>query len=112
MTTFWVYISLGLCYGEQGKYLLGARGLCQGHRIKASGQDWIHTELAQHIIRIRTSILKPKKYWLAGRGPIFKQGEKSDGRLYEGTSRNYNRLREALSRKESSWFVCNTLCAP
>ena len=92
-----VYISLGWCYGEQGKYLQAQEAFAKAIELRPQAKIG-YTELAQYYYTDK-DLYPQTEEMLAKALAHFNKVRKVTGDYNEGTRRNYNRLREVLSRK-------------
>ena len=92
-----VYISLGWCYGEQGKYLQAQEAFAKAIELRPQAKIG-YTELAQYYYTDKDLYPQTEEI-LAKARAHFNKVRKVTGDYNEGTRRNYNRLREVLSRK-------------
>lgn len=92
-----VYISLGWCYGAQGKYLQAEEAFRKAIAIKPNAKIG-YTEFAQ-CYYANKGLYPQTQEMRAKAEAYFDKVRRLTGHYNEGTRRNYNRLRDALSRK-------------
>lgn len=92
-----LYINLGWCYGEQGKYLQAEKAFAKAIEIRPQAKIG-YTELAQYYYTDKDRYPQTEETRVKVEA-YFDKVRRLTGHYSEGTRRNYNQLRDALSRK-------------